>query len=684
MALLLIGLPVASSCLAAAAARRQSLVSTLLLAYLCLVANLAVTTLALSPLADVTRGWLALTQTGWLAASVAVWSARGRPRPPLAAATTACREVLGDPLSALFVAGGVAVLAYELALGLTVPPNELDELTYHLARAAAWAEHGGIYWIAYAPTVRMNAFQPLAEQLDLYLMVASGGGALFAIPQFVAEIAILVSVYGASRRLGFAVRASVCGAALVSTFSLVALEATTAQNDLVAASFVAVAACLLLGDGHLDAAAGGAAAAFGLGTKLSVGPVLPILAVLALTRGRRSLVTALVGGAAGLVSVGMWGYVLNLLHTGHVLGAGTAAAEDRASPSFPGSVANFFDYLYGLMDLSVLSNRLIELLALTGAAAAGAVALVGAQTRRLRRAGATAAGTALPFVAPLLVLGAAGVLAFIAARCGLPIRGPKGVIGPADFNLFEYDRIANEDYSAFGPVGIVALVAAIALTVVASRRGRRDVRQLVLAAALPGYLLYVSLATTWSPYLTRFFLVPAVLVAPLLARLFRGPAETAAYLAVASVVVALTITQDQTKPLDSRYFGRPWDMTQLTALDANAHAYVATALADFDALVPARACVGAVLGFNDPSYLLYGSRLEHRVDYLPSVDPLALAEHDRLSYVVISNWYESGVAATFRAGGWRVRSLGSFWLLASAPGARGGTCTSGGEGSARA
>ncbi len=233
----------------------------------------------------------------------------------------------------------MVLLAYELLLG-TSPPNNMDSLTYHLARAAAWAQHGGIYWIPNAPEVELNAYQPLAEQQNLFLIVATGGGALYFLPQYLAELAILVAVYGASRRLGFEVRAAACSAFLLATFSALALEAFTAQNDLVAASFIAVASCLLLGSGRLEPALAGASVAFGLGTKLTAGLALPILAWLAFTRGRRTLATAIAGGVVGFVGLGMWGYVLNAVHTGHLLGSGTGGVQDRGLPSYPGSVAN--------------------------------------------------------------------------------------------------------------------------------------------------------------------------------------------------------------------------------------------------------------------------------------------------------------------------------------------------------
>ena len=221
--------------------------SLLLLAYLACVANVGLVTIVLSPFQAVTRGGLAVAETVLLvAARCGVVAAR-----PAAAAARAAgraaRQVVRDPVHRALPRRRGRVLAYELVLALTVPPNNWDALTYHLPRAAAWAQHGGIYWIPNAPTDRLNEFQPLAEQEMLFLFVATGSGALFALPQYVAELAILVAVYGAARRLGFDVRAAAFSAFLLGTFSLVALQATTAQNDLVAASFPAVAACLLLG-----------------------------------------------------------------------------------------------------------------------------------------------------------------------------------------------------------------------------------------------------------------------------------------------------------------------------------------------------------------------------------------------------------------------------------------------------
>ena len=597
---------------------------------------------------------------------------------PLAGARAAGAVVVRDPVLLVFAGFVLVLLGYELVLALAVPPNNGDALGYHLPKAAAWAQQHAIHWIANAPTVRMNAFQPLAEQQILFLLVAAGGGALIALPQYVAQLAILVAVYGSGRRLGFDVRRSMAAALLLATFSLLALEATTAQNDLVVASFPVVAACLLLRGGTAEALLAGAAAGMGVGAKLTAVLVAPVLLWLAVLRGRRVVLAGIAGAAAGFAAIGSLGYALNAVHTGHVLGVGTGAVEDRASPSYPGSLQNGFTLLYGMMDVSVLWKGLILALAVAGFVAGLAAWTWARRHRRGREALGDAAGAAVPFAAPLLVLGGAAVLALIADRWGFPIRGADGILRPVNENLNQiYTHISNEDYSAFGPVGIVALILAIALAVRAVVRRRADLRYLALAVTLPFFLVVMSLITFWNPFLIRFFLVPAVLTAPLLAFLFRSTAVLAAWVAAAGIAITLTVIRDQTKPLSSPYgFGRPWELTQSESLSTNSRNEYADAVVAYNRLVPPRACVGAVLAGFDPSYLLYGPKLHHRVYYLSaSGNPVPSALRRGLFYVVINPVEEHGVPREFEQAGWRIEPLGGYWVLATdAHGGGGGRC----------
>ena len=201
----------------------------------------------LSPFRLVTRSWVAVAEVVAFCLAAALWQRRGRPVPAFAYLRDLRDAVASDPVVAILFLGVGVSLVYELILVLTAQANNWDSLTYHLTRVAAWMQHDGIYWVPNAPTQRINEFQPLAEQEILFVFVATGSRALFALPQFLAGLAAITAVFGAARRIGFDLRSSTCTALLFATLPLVALESTTSQNDLVAASLVVVAAMLLLG-----------------------------------------------------------------------------------------------------------------------------------------------------------------------------------------------------------------------------------------------------------------------------------------------------------------------------------------------------------------------------------------------------------------------------------------------------
>jgi hypothetical protein len=381
-----------------------------------------------------------------------------------------------------------------------------------------------------------------------------------------------------------------------------------------------------------------------------------------LLRGRRATVLAGAGTLAGFALVGMWGYVLNVLHTGHLLGYGGGRVENTTSPSWPGSAITAIYITYSAMDLSVLSDHLINVFLRVGllvALAVGALAL----RRNRRRAPGDAAAAALPFVAGALVLAAGSVLASLARRWGHPIRGPGGVIGGLT-------RRANEDTSAFGPVGAVLLLCLPLLYALQFVRRRADARMLALASAVPVFLALLVLQAKWNEFTTRFLLVPVALSAPVLASMFRGRAAIVAYLVVASTVAALTVTHVQARPSDLR----PWRFTEVRALEVAQDTAAARALAAFERNVPAHACVGAVLAADEPSYLLFGRNFEHRVDYLRVVDPVHQALVQGLFYIVISTGPNKWIARSFHSAGWNIRPLGRYWLLASEPHATTGAC----------
>ena len=127
-------------------------------------------------------------------------------------------------------------------------------------------------------------------------------------------------------------------------------------EGILAASLTVVAACLVLGGSEVELATAGSGGRSRARREVDDLFVLPVLAWLVLQRGRRAVAVAVGGGAAGLLLVGMWGYVLNLVHTGHVLGRGGGRTENTTFPTFPGSLTTALRLVYRTLDLSPSSR----------------------------------------------------------------------------------------------------------------------------------------------------------------------------------------------------------------------------------------------------------------------------------------------------------------------------------------
>jgi hypothetical protein len=158
--------------------------------------------------------------------------------------------------------------------------------------------------------------------------------------------------------------------------------------------------------------------------------------------------------------------------------------------------------------------------------------------------------------------------------------------------------------------------------------------------------------------------VPAAVSAPLTALLFRRRLPRGAIVLVAALSLGLALRGNELKPLDGSS-SPPWTLSRDQAVALTWMPNAAHAAALLDALVPARACVGAAaLGGDDPSYLLYGPALRLRVHFLTRQDPVAAADRAGLRYVVVG---DASTARTFGEAGWALRRLSSEspdWTLA--------------------
>ena len=163
-------------------------------------------------------------------------------------------------------------------------PHNWDGMTYHLARVAYFLQHDSLasypanYW---AQTIHPRG----SAVLMAWVHLSFGRESLFQAVQYVAYWLTVVAVVGIGRRLlPRRIQAAFIGLAFALLVEVV-LQATTVQNDLLIASFVASSLFFLLELGDRPnlrtALLTGLPLGLALGTKASVVLVLPSLGIVA-------------------------------------------------------------------------------------------------------------------------------------------------------------------------------------------------------------------------------------------------------------------------------------------------------------------------------------------------------------------------------------------------------------------
>ena len=220
---------------------------------------------------------------------------------------------------------GAAVLL-ELVLAVAVAPNNFDSMTYHLSRAAYWLQFNTIEQFPGA-TVRQGTFPPNAEILLAWTMMLTKGDRFTQVIQWAAMLGATLSVYCWARMLAWGRQAAVFAALVFAMVPLVAMQATSTQNDLVVTAFLLVGALFLyrgISDQHRgELVVGAIALALAVGTKTTALFMLPGIALLALAASRWRLRPLVVPAAlvlGGVVLLGSFTYVDNLSH-GYLFGS---------------------------------------------------------------------------------------------------------------------------------------------------------------------------------------------------------------------------------------------------------------------------------------------------------------------------------------------------------------------------
>jgi hypothetical protein len=516
----------------------------------------------------------------------------------------------------------VAGFVYAVVLGLATPQNDFDTLVDHLWRAGLWFQdaRAGVPDCACAPYV--NAYPPHAELGVLATMALGGSDRYVALVQGAAYVALVAGVVGVARGLRLGRSESLVGALLVATLPVIALQASTAQNDLVVASFVVAAVVFLLDRRPivpvgflLDRGGGGAvwlasaATALAVGTKLTALVAVPLLLVVAFVAapvGRASRVAAVVAGTA----VGSYWYVVNWARAGS-WDAGFPSIDVDRSPA--PTVARMLRSSIQLVELPGAVGRDRWLYAVTAALVLAVVVLVSRRAGTSRAVWIGAAAAALA-VLPVLVPDLRRYL-------DQAYRDLWQALGRDDLAV-EVGRditISASNVTWYGPLGALLLAAGLVVAVVAARRGVIPRVGVLLAFAPVYWIVALSVALFYQDAAGRFLMAPVALAGATWGLAVRSRPAAWGLAGIAVTALALAVLNDTKRPSGVPLLERPapasyWSVPRWQAQGAEAH--VPELIRFVDARVPTDARVGLAITPSDVGYVFFGPRLDRRLDLL--------------------------------------------------------------------
>jgi hypothetical protein len=521
----------ATAALAASCLRLRSAIGFLLAAYLVASAEIVVVSLALSTVRGLTRAALLVSITGLLAVAVVPWMRAGRPAPPLRNVVRVARNATRDRAVAVLAALAVLTHVYLLAVGLTVPQSLPDTMAYHLPRAALWKQQEAVAYVPHAPDARIDAFPPVAEIEVMSSMIFGGDDRFATCVQLLALVGACIAIFGIASRLGLGERKAAFGALSFPTFTVVALQAPTALNDLVVAALLIICAYFAMGASRAELALAALSVALAVGTKGTVVFALPVLALFALASQPRNRQPRMIAIGAASLAVGSFWFVVNLFETGE-LARGTVLDRGRDPPleRIRLSVVDLLEASEtagtGLLGSTPL--RLSVLMLATTVAIGFAVG-----GRRRASAAALLAGVVAFFALPLLerwVDLAHRAISEVGAAVGIGDRPAERL--PVGF----YE---SPMHSSYGLAFVVLFFGAGALVVADVARRRLAPVALVPLAGVPLALLLSALAIAWDPQRMRYLAFSVALASTVfgLALRVRPLAWTAVGLTAVSLAV---------------------------------------------------------------------------------------------------------------------------------------------------
>jgi 4-amino-4-deoxy-L-arabinose transferase-like glycosyltransferase len=510
------------------------------------------------------------------------------------------------------------MLAYLLGMLLIVlvPQNNLDSLSTHLSRIGYWLQNGSFFpW----PSSRIyQLFYPVNAQLQMFwLVLFMREDVLVAAVQWLATLVAGVGVFGLARWLGYSRRASAFATLIFLCFPLLLLQATTAQNDLVAAAlFIPVVYFFVIGVERHDARALALSAlslGLGLGTKQTYYFLLPglgLLVLLAAIKFGKSIFHDLVRwGVSCLVAVlvfTIYMNVVNYVYFGNPFGPpdNFEKATGDAGAILGRLTYNVPRLLYQALDTSGLPRPIDG------------------------------------YAHKVKALIAGGILDVLHFQ----IEGSQYTVSPHVFDLSE--KNTNEESNAwYGPLSALLLFPALVYEFINGLRKKEYVRIALFLNAAVFLFVEVALRPGWDPYQGRYFLPIATVDAPLMAVWFDGKRSRLLEWSVTVltvVIAAVTMLYNPSKPLMGKYADdiNVWTKDRIFLQTAQRKKE-----RDMDYLIAKKVPSNATLGLYTPGYILdyplFGVNFTRTLIPIYPFDRISDAqwlEAKGIDYILVQDW----------------------------------------------
>ena len=539
-------------------------------------------------------------------------------------------------------------------LSIGTPPNDYDSLWYHLARPAFWAQGHAVGYVANANDQRLDIFPPGAEITAAWPMVLEGSERFASLFQLVALLATMAALAGIGRRLGLTARGAVFGALAFASLPVVALQASTALNDIAVTSFLVVAVWFLLSRARGWPLLGALALALAVATKSTALLAVPLLLVVAaVVRPRRDWLRIALAGVGAVALGGFW-YGVNLAKTGHALSGYT---HDDSPNRSVGYVARMLGELSRLTVDTVDPAGEVGRDRLLYAGAAVLLAVMGAVCASRRRMAAASAFFLAAGLAVIPVATATAHQQLLRSYQHVWLRFDEPVI--AFFSFDRDPRLPSPLRSWYGPLGLLLFIAAVPLVARAVHRRELPRGAWVFLLAPVAYLVIVVFALDYGNDHGRY-LMPAVAVSAVtwgLAAEVRALAWSACAVALATLL--LVFVHYDEKPAGIALLERPapesvWSAPRSTVLAA---AHVPGPFAAVAKLTRRGDTIALRLRQDDVTFPYFGSKLDRRVILAPDGKDAALSDAD---WLVVA----PGLSAPSCTSAWKTAASGlGAWRL---------------------